>query len=291
MVRVLSTEKVSNTMKQDFFFLSPVLVMKVTNNNLDEVAEWCGGTVLETESRRVQGRMDKYVLVPTPKESKVSWAFPGMFVTKRLVITMQGKLKATWAVFRRDYFEKNYFESVEAAAAATWEREHDERNLVKEPVTVNVNVGEAIHEATLAKIQEIARQAGGHVTINVGPTQPFSHKEEIMTPGTEVSIPEAAIEEKEIPEVSVDDIPAGTPVFEHEHESEDACDIHDCQVERYADGVQKFTDKTFFCNEEKGAVEVDDEELQGFLKEAEQKRRAQIEAELADLQETESQSS
>ena len=261
-------------MKQDFFFLSPVLVMKVTNQNLDEVAEWCGGIVQETESRRVQGRMDKYVLVPTPKESKVSWAFPGMFVTKRLVITMQGKLKATWAVFRRDYFEKNYFETVEAASDATWEREHDEKNLVKEPVTVNVSVGEAMHDATLAKIQEIARQAGGNITINVNQEQPFSHKEEIATPGTEIQhvSEEFTPDEQKIQETLV-----------HDHLASERCDESGCDTERYVDGIHVFTDKTIDTTELNSEIEG--------VTDAEKARRAQIEAELADLQEAEQDSS
>jgi len=162
-------------LKQDFFFLSPVLVVKVTKENLEQVAEWCGGEVQETESRRKAGEMDKYVWVPTPKSSNApSWAFPGMFITKRLVLTMKNELKATWAVFRRDYFEKNYFETPEAASKATWEREHE---IKPEPVVVNVSVGEAMHDATLRKIQEIAKNSGGNVTINVSQDQPFSHKE------------------------------------------------------------------------------------------------------------------
>lgn len=109
-------------MKTDFFFLSPVQAVKVTPQNLEEVAEWCGGRVAETDSRRVAGRKDKYVWVPTPKGSAISWAFPGMFVTRRVVMTVDGKFKETWAVFRRDYFEKNYFETVNAAVDETWEK-------------------------------------------------------------------------------------------------------------------------------------------------------------------------
>lgn len=101
-------------------FTTPLEVVKVTPQNLQEVAEWCGGKVAETESRRIPGRMDKYVWVPTPKGTAISWAFPGMFITRRLVVTVQGEIKETWAVFRRDYFEKNYFETPEAAINATW---------------------------------------------------------------------------------------------------------------------------------------------------------------------------
>lgn len=127
-------------MQKKFYFLSPVEVVKVTSNNLEEVAEWCGGKVAQTESRRVPGRMDSYVWVPTPKGSKISWAFPGMFITKRLVRTLDGDLRSTWAVFRRDYFEKNYFDTPGAAVDQTWEEQFakDSQKVKKEHVTINV---------------------------------------------------------------------------------------------------------------------------------------------------------
>lgn len=109
-------------LKKDFYFLSPVEVVKVTTQNLQEVAEWCGGQVATTESRRVPGRQDSYVWVPTPKGTAISWAFPGMFITKRLVRTVKDDIRVTYAVFRRDYFEKNYFESPTSAVAQTWEK-------------------------------------------------------------------------------------------------------------------------------------------------------------------------
>jgi len=152
-------------MNKQFYFLSPVEVVKVTSQNLEEVAEWCGGSVQETESRRVPGRMDKYVLVPTPKDTNISWAFPGMFITKRLVVTVKDELRSTYAVFRRDYFEKNYFDTPKDAADKTWERELSERENNKknhpargkaEPVTNNV--GEALVEAQ-AKVRELEKQA------------------------------------------------------------------------------------------------------------------------------------
>lgn len=109
-------------MEKQFYFLSPVEVVKVTTKNMQEVAEWCGGRVAKTESRKVAGRMDSYVWVPTPKGSVISWAFPGMFITKRLVLSVKDEVKATYSVFRRDYFEKNYFESPQAAVDATWDK-------------------------------------------------------------------------------------------------------------------------------------------------------------------------
>lgn len=113
-------------LQKSFFFLSPVEVVKVTSSNLQEVAEWCGGQVAETESRRVPGRMDSYVWVPTPKGTSISWAFPGMFITKRLVRTVKDEIRVTFAVFRKDYFDKNYFDSPNQAVDETWER-HDKQ--------------------------------------------------------------------------------------------------------------------------------------------------------------------
>jgi hypothetical protein len=109
-------------MQKQFYFLSPVEVVKVTLQNLQEVAEWCGGKVAATESRRVPGRMDSYVWVPTPKGTAISWAFPGMFITKRLVVTEKNEFRVTYAVFRKSYFEKNYFETPTAAVEQTWEK-------------------------------------------------------------------------------------------------------------------------------------------------------------------------
>lgn len=109
-------------MQKNFYFLSPVEVVKVSTSNLQEVAEWCGGKVATTESRRVPGRQDSYVWAPTPKGTAISWAFPGMFITKRLVRTIKDELRVTYAVFRRDYFEKNYFDNPTEAVAATWEK-------------------------------------------------------------------------------------------------------------------------------------------------------------------------
>lgn len=111
------------TLQTNFYFLSPVEVVRVTPKNLEEVAAWCGGKVAETESRRVEGRMDKYVWVPTPKGSAISWAFPGMFITKRVVITEKDEIKITYSVFRKDYFNKNFFKDHLDALDKTWERQ------------------------------------------------------------------------------------------------------------------------------------------------------------------------
>jgi hypothetical protein len=99
--------------------------------------------------------MDKYVLVPTPKDSNISWAFPGMFITKRLVVTVKDEIRETYAVFRRDYFEKNYFETPKAATDKTWERQLIEKNKPKKKdVKVSNNVGEELVKAQ-ARIKEL----------------------------------------------------------------------------------------------------------------------------------------
>lgn len=121
------------TLQTNFYFLSPVEVVRVTPRNLEEVAEWCGGKVAETESRRVEGRMDKYVWVPTPKGSAISWAFPGMFITKRVVITENDELKVTYSVFRKAYFKANYFQSPDMAVENTWDRQQREAGKVAHP--------------------------------------------------------------------------------------------------------------------------------------------------------------
>lgn len=109
-------------MKTQFYFSAPVEVVKVTNENLAEVAEWCDGKVAATESRRVAGRMDSYVWVPTPKGNSLSWAFPGMYITKRLAVSVKDEIKATYQVFRRDYFSRNFFDSPLEAVENTWEK-------------------------------------------------------------------------------------------------------------------------------------------------------------------------
>jgi hypothetical protein len=223
-------------MKTDFFFLSPVQVVKVTSQNLEEVAEWCGGSVQETESRRVKGRMDKYVLVPTPSEKNISWAFPGMFITKRLVVTIKDELRSTFAVFRRDYFEKNYFETPKSATDKTWEREESEKNSKKArnvEVRVNVNVGNALIEAQkeLARLQHekadriMTRKsdaelkellAGGHIT-----------EEDLARKAGGEAVAEAE----------------GSKPFVHHHKLDESCDATGCETDRYVDGVHVFSDE------------------------------------------------
>jgi hypothetical protein len=155
-------------LKLNFAFPAPVEVVKVTSHNLEEVAEWCGGKVAQTESRRTPGRMDSYVWVPTPKGSKISWAFPGMYITKRVVVTLKDELKTTYSVFRRDYYEKNYFETPDASIDATWGRQDGKKKQQKpkdEPKTtvVNVHLDDQVTkqiEETKAMVRELAEKAG-----------------------------------------------------------------------------------------------------------------------------------
>jgi len=157
-----------------------------------------------------------------------------MFVTKRLVITMKGELKATWAVFRRDYYEKNYFDSVKSAVDATWEREHDERLKPKEEVVVTVHVGEAMEDA-LEKIKQIAAKSGAQVNINVHQ----DGEQLVQVEGTEIT-PEKTSKEA---------IADGSEVlqFVHNHLSDEKCDEAGCEVDRYLDGLHIFTDVTIMA--------------------------------------------
>lgn len=167
-------------MQKQFYFLSPVEVVKVTLQNLHEVAEWCGGKVASTESRRVPGRMDSYVWVPTPKGTAISWAFPGMFVTKRVVRTVKDELRVTYAVFRKDYFEKNYFNSPMEAVDGTWGKQSGSKKspvkelpekdlLVRTPVEEQKNVTVNIHVADkqdVAHAVEVVKETlGGAVVV------------------------------------------------------------------------------------------------------------------------------
>lgn len=172
-------------MKKQFYFLSPIEVVKVTSANLAEVAEWCGGVVGQVESRRVPGRMDSYVSVPTPNGNKLSWAFPGMYVTKRLVVTVKNELKATWAVFQQDYFSRNYFDTPSEASDKTWEREVTEKSKParKPEVVVNVNVGDAMKEA-MAKVQASIKKIADANGVSVGAV------EEMITEDVEKEISE-----------------------------------------------------------------------------------------------------
>lgn len=131
-------------LNRKFSFLAPLEVVKVTSETLEEAALWCGGTIHETESRRVKGRMDKYILVPTPKGNATSWAFPGMYITKRLAVTEKDTLKPTYSVFRRDYFERNCFDTPQAAALATWERAETEKISAREKSAVESAMADAL---------------------------------------------------------------------------------------------------------------------------------------------------
>lgn len=96
-------------MKTETYFAIPVEAVRVTKDNMKEVAEWCGGRIFERESKKVPGQIDEYVWVPTPRKATISWAYPGMYVTKQTRISSEDKVTVTWAVFQGAYFMRNYF--------------------------------------------------------------------------------------------------------------------------------------------------------------------------------------
>lgn len=147
-------------MHKQFYFLSPVEVVKVTPQNMEEVAEWCGGKVSQIESKRNPGKMDKYVDVPMPKESNQSAAYPGMYVTKRMVIKADNELKVTYAVFRKDYFDKNYFDNPILAVDMTWERKvrEDAAALERSPVAAAFKRAEERAKPTAPKQKVVKEQ-------------------------------------------------------------------------------------------------------------------------------------
>lgn len=180
------------SLNNKFFFLSPVEVVKVTPKNFEEVAEWCGGKVAKVESRRVKGRIDQYVWVPTPKGSVISWAFPGMYITKRLAINEKNEIKETFSVFRKDYFGRNYFEDLADAVDKTWERQ--DRELKKahreaRTITIVVPEGEDVAETTL-KLENLM--------INIDTMQPVEEitVDEALIQATD-DLPDSMIEQRE----------------------------------------------------------------------------------------------
>lgn len=146
-------------LKKQFYFMSPVQVVKVTTHNIEQAAEWCGGEIKTTDSRRYPGRKDKYIDVPVPKGAALVMAFPGMYITKRIVISLEDEIKVTFAVFRRDYFEKNYFLEPVQGVDACWVRlANEEMEPEKAVVHVQVSnpgeVGKALMAARSKMLQE-----------------------------------------------------------------------------------------------------------------------------------------
>lgn len=193
-------------MKTQFFFPAPVEVVKVTNENLADVAAWCGGKVASTESRRVPGRQDSYVWVPTPKGNSISWAFPGMYITKRLVVTVKDEMKETFAVFRRDYFSRNYFDTPTEATDKTWEKQFKKDNPSSAPKPAAPK-----------------------------PRPSYKSKAEI----------EADQKEPNMEEENVNVNIEGVAKFRHQHSSKDACDVWECITDPTIPGVHIFTDIRF----------------------------------------------
>lgn len=199
-------------MKTQFYFPAPVEVVKVTNENLAEVAEWCGGKVASTESRKVPGRMDSYVWVPTPKGNAVSWAFPGMFITKRMVVTVKDEMKATYAVFRKDYFSRNYFDTPSEAVDKTWEKGAKKKQANKPKV-------ERVQEAD--KVDAIAQTVEAMTKTKVEFT--IAGAEKLMKETEKFPEPVTIVEK-----------------FRHHHNINSEC-VHACP-DRYVDGIHIFND-------------------------------------------------
>lgn len=224
-------------MKTQFFYPAPVEVVKVTNENLGDVAEWCGGKVAATESRRIPGKMDSYVWVPTPKGSSISWAFPGMFITKRMVVTVKDEMKATFAVFRRDYFSRNYFDTSTDAVAKTWEKfEKQQAKVAPKPAPPKPR-------ATYKSKAELESENLPIITPGVDHVS-----EEIVAVVDEVlGINPLAVLEDNVDSrlgVNTSSMPKNEfPKFRHNHGSEESCDANDCTTDRYLDGIHIFADK------------------------------------------------
>lgn len=169
-------------LKKQFYFMSPVHVVKVTTHNIEQAAEWCGGEIKTTDSRRYPGRTDKYIEVPVPKGAALVMAFPGMYITKRIVISLENEIKVTFAVFRRDYFEKNYFLEPIQSIDACWTRlANEEMEPEQAIVAVNVanpgDVGKALMAAREkmtapnATVDEVVEAAGEILDAVLTPAQ------------------------------------------------------------------------------------------------------------------------
>lgn len=236
-------------LNSQFYFVSPMEVVKVTAENFQEAAEWCGGKVATVESRKVKGRIDTYVWVPTPKGTAISWAFAGMFITKRLVVTLKGELKETFAVYRRDYFDKNYFETPQAAVDATWERQVREHTKRQHPAS----------KVLQPKVEE--------------PTV-----EEVVAEGLD-SFDEAV--------ASVTEVMDEVLILHHNHRSDEKCDENDCETDRYLDGQHLFTDKAVNTITGKELVDSDEEAGEPDLEERDQafldEQKVQIDAAVAQV--------
>lgn len=145
-------------LKKQFYFMSPVQAVKVTTHNIEQAAEWCGGVIKTTDSRRHPGRTDKYIDVPVPKGGSLVMAFPGMWITKRIVISLEDEIKVSFAVFRRDFFEKNYFLEPVQSVDACWVRLANQDMPVEQAIVhVNVanpgDVGKALQAAREKMVQ------------------------------------------------------------------------------------------------------------------------------------------
>lgn len=108
------------------YFTSPLEAVQVKDDNMEEIATWCGGRVVHDSDK-------PYVWVPVPENSKITAALPGMWITRRCVISLKNEIKYTFSIFRPDYFKKNYFDSPAGAVDATWEKADRQKTRKKNP--------------------------------------------------------------------------------------------------------------------------------------------------------------
>jgi hypothetical protein len=114
--------------------------------------------------------MDKYVWVPTPKGSAISWAFPGMYITKRVVITENNELKVTYSVFRKGYFKANYFPSPDIAVDETWERQMREAGKKAHPSNGKAVTPKYLKNQLVGQIKDVPN--GIEVVFQIPETEP-----------------------------------------------------------------------------------------------------------------------
>lgn len=261
------------------YFTSPLEAVRVTDDNMEEIATWCGGRVVHDDS--------PYVWVPVPEGSKITAALKGMWITRRCVISLKGEIKYTFSVFRPDYFAKNYFDSPTAAVEKTWEKAATQRSRKKkQPKTSEptVNVVEeslkARFDAMEATMHDMAKRLGmenpgAHVdpmsdAIIVKPGEPFAHEVLQNAENVQVTIndqPEATpadlvrqhlgltadalpdgdglpkhLTESQLEgmdEATVERIVNGEVTFIHHHGWAEVCAEVGCKIEDYEDGPHK----------------------------------------------------
>jgi hypothetical protein len=103
-------------------------------------------------------------------------AFPGMFITKRVVVSLENELKVSYGVFRINFFSRNYFQEPIDSVDAHWTRLANEEmkpEPVKEgapsPVVMNIHVANPgeVGKALEAARAKLVQQDNPPVVVNV----------------------------------------------------------------------------------------------------------------------------